>query len=123
MWTLCILGDTGTRHASPARVTLCTMSSCVPSGSVLPSSCIRGMKEKPNSFFSPFSLAMGKHKDGNDLLAHVSTWGHGFGDTGLEKVLIRRPAHTRGCPLHQRSSVYSGPATPIPAPSAAISTP
>lgn len=45
----------------PARhltaVTLCTMSSWLPSGRVLPSSCISGTKEKPNSFFSPFSFA------------------------------------------------------------------
>ncbi len=33
------------------------MSSCVPSGNGLPSSCIRGTKEKPKSFFSPFSFA------------------------------------------------------------------
>lgn len=37
--------------------TLWTMSSCVPSGSGLPLSCIRGTKEKPKSFFSPFSFA------------------------------------------------------------------
>lgn len=31
----------------------------MPSGRVLPSSCIRGTNENPNSFFSPFSFAMG----------------------------------------------------------------
>lgn len=39
------------------HITLWTISSCVPSGSMLPSSCINGTKEKPKIFFSPFSLA------------------------------------------------------------------
>lgn len=41
-----------------AGLTLCIISSCVPSGRVLPSSCIRGTNEYPNSFFSPLSLAV-----------------------------------------------------------------
>lgn len=40
------------------RFTLWIMSSWLPSGSVLPSSCISGTKEYPNSFFSPLSLAV-----------------------------------------------------------------
>lgn len=52
------------------HTTLWTMSSWVPSGSVLPSSCISGTKEKPNSFFSPFSLAeIAERKHNEDILA------------------------------------------------------
>lgn len=47
------------KSCAPLPNTLWTMSSCVPSGSGLPSSCISGTKEKPNSFFSPFSFAAG----------------------------------------------------------------
>lgn len=41
--------------------TLYTYSSWLSSDSVVPSSLIRGVKAKPNSFFSPLSLAKMKH--------------------------------------------------------------
>lgn len=83
------------------------MSSCVPSGSVLPSSCIRGTKEKPNNFFSPFSFAVegGKKKE---LVSYFTVCLHNLcSDTHIVEMSdheeIEPPPHP--LPLHNEEQL------------------